>query len=369
MRDDLADGLDARSTSASIACATSPRPERVFQLTVAGLPTRRFRPLQSLDAYPGNLPSSITSFVGRDDELDGGRRRARARHGSSRSPASVASARPASRSRSRPRCLREYPDGAWLCELAPATRRRGGRRGGRGDARRHAASGDAVARGEHRRLPAHEALLLVLDNCEHLLDAAARLAERDHAQACPTCASSRPAAKGSAVDGRADPAAALAAGARRRARSTTLAPSDAARLFVERAAAADRASRSTMPAARGRGDLPPSRRHPARHRARGRADVEHDEPGRDRRRCSTSGSGCSPAAAAPRSSATRRSAPTVDWSYSLLTDTERAVFDRLGVFSGTFDLDAVEAVVVDDDGSRRGTCATRSPVSSRSRCS
>src|SRR4029079_15687212 len=40
---------------------------------------------------------------------------------------------------------------------------------------------------------------------------------------------------------------------------------------------------------------------------------------------------------------------TVDWSYALLTDTERAVFDRLGVLSGTFDVDAVQAVVVDAD--------------------
>src|SRR5262249_32555577 len=40
---------------------------------------------------------------------------------------------------------------------------------------------------------------------------------------------------------------------------------------------------------------------------------------------------------------------TGDWSYALLTDNERAVFDRLGVFSGTFDLGAVEAVAVDDD--------------------
>src|SRR5262249_9456282 len=40
---------------------------------------------------------------------------------------------------------------------------------------------------------------------------------------------------------------------------------------------------------------------------------------------------------------------TVHWSYALLTETERGVFDRLGVFSGTFDLDAVEAVVVDED--------------------
>ncbi len=39
---------------------------------------------------------------------------------------------------------------------------------------------------------------------------------------------------------------------------------------------------------------------------------------------------------------------TVDWSYSLLSDAERSVFDRLGVFAGTFDAAAVRAVVTDE---------------------
>ena len=39
---------------------------------------------------------------------------------------------------------------------------------------------------------------------------------------------------------------------------------------------------------------------------------------------------------------------TLDWSYQLLRQDERAVFDRLAVFRGAFTLDAIEAVVVDD---------------------
>jgi tetratricopeptide (TPR) repeat protein len=38
---------------------------------------------------------------------------------------------------------------------------------------------------------------------------------------------------------------------------------------------------------------------------------------------------------------------TVEWSYSLLDATERSVFDRLGVFVGSFDAAAAEAVVTD----------------------
>jgi predicted ATPase len=34
----------------------------------------------------------------------------------------------------------------------------------------------------------------------------------------------------------------------------------------------------------------------------------------------------------------------IDWSYSLLPDTERQVFDRLGVFPSTFDAEAAQAV-------------------------
>jgi predicted ATPase/class 3 adenylate cyclase len=44
------------------------RPETIFQLDVEGLPVE-FPPLRSLDARPNNLPTLLTSFVGREHEL------------------------------------------------------------------------------------------------------------------------------------------------------------------------------------------------------------------------------------------------------------------------------------------------------------
>lgn len=44
------------------------QPERVFQLSHAGLPAQ-FPPLRSLEVLPNNLPAQLTSFVGRGAEL------------------------------------------------------------------------------------------------------------------------------------------------------------------------------------------------------------------------------------------------------------------------------------------------------------
>jgi predicted ATPase len=49
------------------------RPERIWQLRIDGLPAD-FPPLKSLDLTPNNLPTQLTSFVGRDRELADGLR-------------------------------------------------------------------------------------------------------------------------------------------------------------------------------------------------------------------------------------------------------------------------------------------------------
>ena len=69
-------GAGARRLPAALPCATWVtdackdliRPERVFQLLARGLPAD-FPPLRSLDALANNLPIQATSFVGREREI------------------------------------------------------------------------------------------------------------------------------------------------------------------------------------------------------------------------------------------------------------------------------------------------------------
>jgi predicted ATPase/class 3 adenylate cyclase len=46
-----------------------PHPEHLFQVTTGGLPSE-FPTIRSLDARPGNLPSQLTSFIGRGKEIE-----------------------------------------------------------------------------------------------------------------------------------------------------------------------------------------------------------------------------------------------------------------------------------------------------------
>jgi hypothetical protein len=44
------------------------RPEHLYQLNISGLPTS-FPPLKTLDSFPNNLPIQLTSFIGRENEI------------------------------------------------------------------------------------------------------------------------------------------------------------------------------------------------------------------------------------------------------------------------------------------------------------
>jgi predicted ATPase len=146
------------------------RPVRVFQVGQGNFP-----PLRSLDTFPGNLPLQVSSFIGRDRELS---RVAEALEssrvvtltgvggvGKTRLALQVAA-----------EVLPSYRFGAWLCELAPV-------RGAGGVGEALAAVLDVSPRGGETQEEAlveflrNKEVLLVLDNCEHVLDEAAELAE------------------------------------------------------------------------------------------------------------------------------------------------------------------------------------------------
>ena len=148
-------------------------PELIFQLTHADL-TGDFPPIHTVAERIGNLPLQVSSFIGRARQLE----QTAAALGEARlvtltGPGGVGKTRLALQAAGQlsPR----FGDGAWLCELAPI--------------RDPAGVDDAVAAvfsvtaraGQTTREALVEflrskQLLLVLDNCEHLLDGAAALA-------------------------------------------------------------------------------------------------------------------------------------------------------------------------------------------------
>jgi predicted ATPase/class 3 adenylate cyclase len=94
------------------------RPERLFQVTAAGLDAT-FPALRTLDATPNNLPPQLTSFVGRAEVADAAGLLARARlltltgpGGTGKTRLSLALAA---------ECLQLFPGGAWFVALAAVT--------------------------------------------------------------------------------------------------------------------------------------------------------------------------------------------------------------------------------------------------------
>jgi predicted ATPase/class 3 adenylate cyclase len=312
-------------------------PMRVFQVTHPDLP-REFPRIRSLDALPANLPVQLTSFVGREEELAG---LAKALDewrlvtltgtggvGKSRLAVQVAAD-----------VLPRFRDGAWLCELAVA------------DDDETMGQVVAAALGVSRRFGMSWAgsvsdylrpmeLLLVLDNCEHLIGSARDLAEQVLRE-CPAVRILTTSREGLGVAG--EHVWTLRSLPVPKPTDTNVASCDSVTLFSERAEAA-RASFSldvsnAAPVAEicRRLDGIPLAIELAAARVVSMTASEISGLLDERFRLLTGG----------RKSLERHQTlrATVDWSYSLLTEPERIVFDRLGVFAGSFDAPAAQAVV------------------------
>src|SRR6476620_2028112 len=167
-----------------------PTPVAVFQVRAAGLRTD-FPPLRALDTSPGNLRPATTSLIGRESEVEEVKTTVRAHRlvtltgvggvGKTRLASEVAG-----------QLVDEFPDGVWVFELAAVAD--------------PAAVPDAVAavlgitqqpgKSVSESVAAAQAgrsRLVVFDNCEHVLDAAADMIEAifSHSQTVNVLATSR----------------------------------------------------------------------------------------------------------------------------------------------------------------------------------
>ncbi len=283
------------------------------------------------DATPNNLPLQLTSFIGRKDELaDVAKLLARSRLltllgvggiGKTRLSLELAA-----------QVLVEFVDGVWLVELATLADARLVPQAVASVLGVKEAAGRPVADALAQHLSDRQALL-IMDNCEHLLQGCAELAKQV-LQAAP---------KSKIVTSSREPL--------RVAGETTYAvpalpESEALRLFTDRAAAAVPTFRVNGHAAAvasicRRLDGIPLAIELAAARVRTLPVDAIAQRLNDRFRLLTSGD----RTALPRQQTLRA---LIDWSYELLSEAERAVFRRLAVFAGGWTLEGAEAVAAFD---------------------
>jgi predicted ATPase/class 3 adenylate cyclase len=311
-------------------------PQHVFQVGEG-----RFPPLRSVDAVPTNLPVMVTELIGRSDERDrivalletarlvtltgvGG-------IGKTRLALAVAAA-----------VAPSFPDGCWFAELAPASTEDEVVR-----AVAAAMGAPATSRVELCRYLADRHLVVVVDNCEHVLAEAARLVEAILGS-CPDVVLIATSREPLGVNGevvRGVPPLATPDGD---VAAVDALSTPAVRLFVDRATAAadtfvlDDDNVATVVAICRQLDGIPLALELAAARTRTMSLAEIARRLSERFRLLAGG----------RSSLERHRTllGAVAWSHDLLTADERRVFRRLAIFPASFDLDAAEAVAGDDGG-------------------
>ena len=318
------------------------RPGRVWQLVHPDVASS-FPALRSLDAFPNNLPVQLTPLIGRGPEVRAvGRRLGEDRLltltgsggvGKTRLALAVAAAE-----------VENYRGGVWLVPLAGLTNPDSVPEAALAALGAHQVSGVPSAELLSRELGV-EPSLLVLDNCEHLVDGCAQLvAELLVAnQATSVLATSRePLGVPGEVTWRVPSLAAPPV-------ENTLAVSalsqyDAVRLFLDRARRARPSFAVTERNAPAiaqiccRLDGIPLAVELAAARCRQLSAEQIARELDDRFRLLTGGA----RTVLPRH---RTLAASIDWSHDRLDDDESVVFRRLGVFAGPFPLEVAEGVV------------------------
>lgn len=305
-------------------------------------PVGTAKPERAASVAPTNLPEPISELIGRADDLDEILRLAAAHRlvtltgagGIGKTRMALAAAR---------RLLPSFADGIWLVELSPLADP------GLVPAAVAAAMGLQLAVEElsAQRLAqalADRELLLVLDTCEHVIEAVAALAEAvlRVGQSAHLLATSRESLQ---LEGEwVFPVPPLAVPPEDAEGNDELLRYGAVRLFVERARAANprfllapRVVASIAAVSRRLDGMPLAIEMAA---ARASALPIDDISARlgDRFRLLTAQRRTS----LPRHQTLRA---TLDWSHELLTEPERTVMRRLAIFAGAFSLEAVGTVV------------------------
>jgi len=305
-------------------------------------------PSRKSEKARNNLPRQLTSFIGREREIEEVKKllsntclltlTGSGGCGKTRLALQVAS-----------NLVGEYKDGVWLVDLAPLSD--------------PALVPQAVARAiDVSEQPGRfyldtlldylksRQLLLVLDNCEHLIEACARLSE-SLLQACPKLRILATSREALSIAGELtyrvpslslpDPVGVSLVSA--------LMQYEAVCLFIERAlfsqptfAATDR-NAPTVAKICHRLDGIPLSIELAAARAKVLSVEEIASRLDDRFRLLTGGS----RTALPRQQTLRA---TIDWSYNMLSEAERVLFNRLSVFMGGWTLEAAEAICGDTAG-------------------
>jgi predicted ATPase/class 3 adenylate cyclase len=316
---------------------------RVFQLSRADHP-EEFAPLRSLDSFPGNLPAQVSSFIGRQADVSrvtsaleesrvvtvtgvGG-------VGKTRLALQVAAD-----------LLPRYREGAWLVELAPVRDPDGVVEAVATAFRLTNRRGQSLEESLLEML-ANKQLLLVLDNCEHLLGAVARLVTRIE-RACPHVVVLATSREGMAVDGEQLIALPPLDSGTPEDGIEHLVTTDAVTLFVERARhvkadfAVTKNNAHAVVEACQRLDGVPLAIELAAARVIALSPAELAR--RLDRRFQVLAGG---RRGAVERHATLRAA--IDWSYDLLNPAEQRLLARMAVFSGGCTLEAIEEICSGD---------------------
>ena len=329
------------------------RPQHLHQLVVAELPSG-FPPLRTLETIRNNLPLQVTSFVGRELELgELARLVGDARLVSLTGVGGAGKTRLAVQTAAA--LLERFPDGVWMVELASladpgavpdeVARVLGIRQ-------EHEPQEERGTRSVEERVVEYlkdKATLVLLDNCEHLLEACARLCDV-LLHSCPDVQVIVTSREGLGIAGE----RLYQVPSLRVPDSPDDVEADAVHLFLERARAATSTftltdkSRPSVARICRRLDGIPLAIELAAARTKSLGVDELAARLEESFRLLTGGS----RTALPRQ---RTLEAAIDWSYELLSAEEASLFAALSVFSGGFTLEAVEEVCSGDDVDRSDT--------------